>query len=277
MTFTLPHSGDYTFAPGPWSFVITHFSSPDGAARNVSVYTEVKQTIGTIIDINLWLVAPPDYQGKDDPNVAALLERFKVGLAALGLTLGNVNIVELQGADAERLTILDIESDTNGNRQADAMDELFRLSAQADNNYVNFFMIRSFSLVGVLGIAAGIPGAQLIQGTAHSGVAVSTLGGLSGLSADDINMQGDTMAHELGHFLGLFHTSERDGKLFDPVSDTANCTAATYDTNGDGRVSPTECEGRDGRNLMFWAAARFPQLDTSAMQRDVIQKSAAPR
>ena len=29
--------------------------------------------------------------------------------------------------------------------------------------------------------------------------------------------------HEAGHYLGLFHTTESDGRFFDPLADTAKC------------------------------------------------------
>ena len=31
---------------------------------------------------------------------------------------------------------------------------------------------------------------------------------------------GQTLAHEVGHYLGLFHTAEKDGMLYDTLDDT---------------------------------------------------------
>ena len=50
------------------------------------------------------------------------------------------------------------------------------------------------------------------------------------------------MAHEVGHWLGLRHTSERTGKTFDYIKDTPECPAHR-DHNGDGRVDQAECAG----------------------------------
>ena len=56
------------------------------------------------------------------------------------------------------------------------------------------------------------------HGSPHSGVALSwddTGGGESD------ELLGLTLAHELGHYLGLYHTVEQDGTTFDPIEDTS--------------------------------------------------------
>ncbi|MBI5814633.1 MAG: hypothetical protein HZB29_03385 [Nitrospinae bacterium] len=269
-TFTIPHSMDYAFNPGTWTYSITHYASPDGAARDVSIYTIVKKTAGTTINVNVWIMALPDYQGTADPNLAAMLDEFKRICAVNGFSVGTVNIIELNDDTARRLTHVDLNSDANSNGQSDGMDELFRLSSQAGNDYMNLFLVRSMSNLGVLGIAGGIPGPPLVQGTEHSGVVVNTMGGMSRMSSADLIMQGATMAHELGHFMGLFHTTESDGTWFDPISDTPECPASVYDTDGDGQVSAAECQSTDGANLMFWASATFVQEALSAAQKSVV-------
>jgi hypothetical protein len=68
-----------------------------------------------------------------------------------------------------------------------------------------------------------------------------------------------TMAHEAGHYLGLFHTTEAEATLFDPLDDTPQCERAR-DDNGDGLLDYGECRGAGAENLMFWAAGKVEDL-----------------
>jgi hypothetical protein len=275
VSFTIPHGGDYAFKAGTWTFSVSHYDSPDKGPRAVSIYTMVKNAPGATININLWIVAIPDYKGDGDPNLKIMTDEFRRILSSAGFTVGAVNIIKLEGDQANRLTYLDSNADNNGNGQPDDLDELFRLSSGAGNDYFNIFLVRHIGGGGILGIAGGIPGPQIIQGTAHSGVAVNMLGGFSSLTPDFLRTQGDTMAHELGHLLGLFHTTESDGQSFDPIADTPECPASKYDKDGDGKVSANECATVDGGNLMFWSSASFPQETLTATQRKVISLNPA--
>ncbi|HIB93460.1 MAG TPA: hypothetical protein EYO60_04065, partial [Candidatus Lambdaproteobacteria bacterium] len=100
----------------------------------------------------------------------------------------------------------------------------------------------SGSWSGILGNAAGIPGSM--------GIANSWNGVLNSLSAHasgttlDSQLLGETAAHEMGHQLGLFHTTESGGTEFDILTDTAECR--------NGKMSAEECEGYGAENVMFW-------------------------
>ena len=64
---------------------------------------------------------------------------------------------------------------------------------------------------------------------------------------------GETMAHEVGHFMGLFHPVEQTFDRWDACDDTPNCASAA------------ECEGVLGNNLMYPA----PVCDfTSCIEQD---------
>src|SRR5262249_37153267 len=68
-------------------------------------------------------------------------------------------------------------------------------------------------------ISGGIPGAALLHGTIHSGVAVNASPAIYPLGGEQL---GGVMAHEIGHFLGLYHSTERAMVLYgdDPLADT---------------------------------------------------------
>jgi hypothetical protein len=68
----------------------------------------------------------------------------------------------------------------------------------------------------------------------------------------DTQLLGETAAHEMGHQLGLFHTTEQGGTVFDIISDTAECAKRSRDNNSNGKMSAEECEFYGGDNVMFW-------------------------
>ena len=94
--------------------------------------------------------------------------------------------------------------------------------------------------VGYYGIAGSIPGT--LDHTGRALVVVSWLanaGGDGTFSDDDIRLFGETLAHEVGHYMGLFHPVEMTWDYWDALSDTDAC-------QGQG-----DCESGLGDNLMF--------------------------
>ena len=87
-----------------------------------------------------------------------------------------------------------------------------------------------------------------MHGTGGSGIAIAT-----DMMAGDPARMGRTLAHELAHFLGLFHTSEADGRVYDALEDTPECRLED-DGDGDG-LDPADCESLGADNLMFWSVS----------------------
>ena len=147
-----------------------------------------------------------------------------------------------------------------------------------------FFFVQGFDNPGIAGRAGKIAGPPLIQGTRYSGVVVTTFDGPVGeLSQADLLVQGSTMAHEGGHYLGLYHPTESPGAgsgvrvpwdLVDPLGDTPECSVVN-DVDGNGVVSGDECIHQDGPNLMFWGAAPVGvvQDQLTAGQRFVLHRN----
>ena len=183
-----------------------------------------------------------------EPRVTSLLTNLDRRLRTLGLSLGRVREHDVVGALREELSVLDVPKRQVGEVQVEGrpqrLDELFRLSAGVDSAGINVFIIREMG--DYLGIAGGIPGLLGLHGTDRSGVALAA-DMLGDLPTGDV-----VLLHEIGHFVGLFHTTESSGAVLDPLLDTPRCDL-TADSNSDHLLSSDECAGHGGENLMFWS------------------------
>lgn len=106
------------------------------------------------------------------------------------------------------------------------------------------------------GISPGIPGAANLFGRSVSGIIVATT------RSDEADVL--TMVHEMGHFIGLNHTSEFAGDAFDPLDDTPRCTNI-----GSGALQ--SCPDR--YNIMFPAGAIAGPVTLSETQKRVYRGS----
>lgn len=148
-------------------------------------------------------------------------------------------------------------------------------AANQNPDALNIFIASSYDPLsfsaGLLGISSGIPGLPGYVGTKSAGMTVfiethrSTGSAGSRLSDADLRFLGNTMAHEAGHFLGLFHLNESPGGTFldprtrDPLVDTPFCDLVFANTGGffPTDVEISECQGvsfnqSGAKNLMFW-------------------------
>jgi len=152
------------------------------------------------------------------------------------------------------------------------LDQMFTLS-QPGGEVPLFFVDALKDAQGTLGTIVGIdgaiPGPAGAVGTVHSGALVTTADLTTagcGPKPDFARCGSDrtayVAAHEAGHFLGLFHTTEESGRLFDPLTDTPRCPVTSCDPGALHAAVAFECNDDSGPNtcggadyLMFWSVS----------------------
>ena len=152
------------------------------------------------------------------------------------------------------------------------------LVSQGVTEGVNLFFIEDYSDSEHLGNAAGIPGSMGIANS-WNGVLNSLTAHATGTTLDS-QLLGETAAHEMGHQLGLFHTTGQDGTEFDIISDTAECPKSSRDNDSNGQMSAEECDCYGADNVMFWTpwssssrSAGKKQETLSSYQQQVLKYS----
>lgn len=160
-----------------------------------------------------------------------------------------------------------------------ASDFYFSNTATAPGPAINVFIGGDISIGGssTLGLASDIPGSP--NASARSAVAISlfvSAGPDGRFSDDELRTLGETIAHEMGHYAGLFHPIDIIGAnvaFTDPLPDTADCTATINCLTNDDLI----------RNLMFpftvpeddSGSLTVPQERLTSGQRGVLNLYAA--
>lgn len=173
-----------------------------------------------------------------DPDVQRMLGTLGTLLSNAGITVGTVAYQDVKDRQASNLPI-----NADGIGGCSDLASLFRNAA--NGNALNVFFVNGFNTItsGVVGVDGTIPGPSTIAPSGASGVAVSTedlraggfydtnktcptSGGLA-VPSCGADLTGYVIAHETGHYLGLYHTTEAAGTSFDTLSDTAICPCSS--------------------------------------------------
>lgn len=222
----------------------------------------------------------PAYPIQTEQAIEVALNRWKENYAKSSVRIKlNVSVISVDLSGYDMIFDLGTETGFPG-----SLGGLFQTTSFVGKpNALNVFIVREeIQYGGVLGVSGGIPGPATILGTKQSGIVVfvdahrlySNPGEL--LTYDEQVLLGETLSHEAGHFLGLWHVTEAYGDSGsiadrDPLRDTPTCHISN-DINFNGILDLNECLGGSGtnsggRNMMFWSGAvGFTQGEITAEQ-----------
>jgi hypothetical protein len=251
-TATFPGRDMEPMVPGVFRSTHALLNDPGAAmvtTRNLRALVRVKRAPGGLaangwtLRLRVLIGGVAGLNGTNAPTNARLqsaVARMRAIYATVGVNVLVDGYADLLPADAARYATIDSQEE---------LRSLFRLTAGITGDVLPLFIVRGISstagLENAIGIAGGIDGPPGIHGTGSSGVVVSwdnTFG--------RFDLLAQVMAHECGHYLGLWHSMERlaacttvgqmDCSLWGGV-DNLTDTSATM--------------AGAARNLMYWTTS----------------------
>ncbi len=241
------------FGPGEYTLEVST------QASELCWYVIPKTSPGTQLDINLYFVGTSisANEAQGSSSVRRVEQVVQSIYNDMGVTAQVANYIDASDSVSQQYGIIRDFYDVfnlvaTSEATGDTADEALT---------VNVFLIEDFNISeapGLLGVSTGIPGMAGLHGNSGAGLVFSA----ASLGRDDQQL-GQTMAHEIGHFVGLRHTTEHYGSAHDPITDTPECLAPDL---------AFLCEDSD--NFMFAFALGGEQNDTTPGQAFVVQRSA---
>jgi hypothetical protein len=178
--------------------------------------------------------------------------------------LAGIEIAQVPGASLDeslQAEVANVVIDAALGSDSASLAKLLQLAPSTTQEGLPLLLVQDIVLVNgdetqgsLWAVSGGIP-VPPVQNTPRSGLAVS-----AELLKQDPQYAGQVIAHEIGHALGLFHSTEarligRSGQtnvaIHDGFTDTPNCPAQA-DRDGDRVLTASECRSFDANNLMFW-------------------------
>jgi len=233
------------------SYTVTAVKLPPARTEPLTIYSWVKR--------GLTGAAVPAVQ--ELPLTLVLAVEAPAGLdAALGAMGAIWSRAGIQARTPARVRVEGpalVQVDPTLGSDSPMVAQALQLSSHAPAGTLALVVVGDLALpgsdLGLWALSGSIP-VPPVQGTVRSGVLIS-----AAFLRRDPGLAGQVLAHEVGHALGLYHTTERPlagaAAIHDQLDDTAACPASA-DRNGDALLDGAECAGHDAANLMFWGTPR---------------------
>lgn len=295
-------SGTWHFTVNDWAYECLTLNGCTGGSNKSQYDVQVVLRAASIpssgtVNLGIYLVGGSltAASAVNDAAIARMLKTMSQFYSNAGLCLGTVTFYDVPDwAKTKYGSGLNVDDQS----PCGDLSQMFTLSQPG--NQLNLFLVDDMVAAQqgnavVVGVDGSIPGPSTIGGTVNSGAAVSSAD-LSttgcGSNVDVIHCGADEVAyiaaHEGGHWMGLYHPTEQNGDLFDPLSDTATCSCtscapssqqSSCTQNNPNASSPTLMEGSwcttsscgGGENLMFWVISSTSRGTLTSDQGGVVR------
>jgi hypothetical protein len=257
------------------------------------------------LDLAIYLVDGriPAADAVNDSAYRRMLQRVTADLARGGICLQTVTYYDVPAWARARWALVEVGSERTADPCSDYR-QLFTLARPG--NAVSIFLVAQITDLDApsgnrtVGYDGAIPGVSTFNGTTAGGAIASSadLSSATGCGGSfsigcGRDVVGETVAHEIAHALGLFHTTESQGASaedFDPLTDTPQClcslcvaasaragcadprggSGGTTQVDGASCSQGTQaCGGAD--DLMFWMLSEKSAGNLSPQQGQVMR------